>query len=276
MNNYIKKILYLGPDGSNTQFASEIFKEKLDIKAELTPISTITKVIETLEGENDSVAAVLPIENSIEGVVRETIDNLAKTDNLFIQAETSMPICHCLLSTGKKEDIKTIVSITQAVNQCKNYIVKNFPNAETLLYTSTSASAEFVSTRGPSFAAIASKQCASMYGLKIIAERINDVADNKTRFILLSKKDLKFGPKTRTSISFTTENKPGALLSVLEVFRKYNLNCIYLESRPSKRVLGEYIFYADIDKGAPDIKEALDEIAQKCTYNRFLGSYRVL
>ena len=276
MNNYIKKILYLGPEGSNTQLACAHFLEKLDLNAELESVSTITKIIDILDEAPDSVAAVLPVENSIEGVVRETIDNLVKTESdIFIQAEISLPICHCLVSKGnKKEDIKTIVSITQALAQCKNYIAENFDNnIKTMFYTSTSAAAKYVSEKDETYAAIAGELCARLYGLNIIDECINDIKDNKTRFIFLSKKNIKSVQKTRTSIAFTTLNKPGALLSVLEILKKYDLNCIYLESRPSKKVFGEYIFYADIDKGIDDIKEAMAEIEKVCTYTRILGSY---
>lgn len=82
--------------------------------------------------------------------------------------------------------------------------------------------------------------------------------------------------KSRTSISFTTENKPGALLKILEIFKNNNLNLIYLESRPSKKKFGEYIFYADIDKGFEDIKEVLEEVNKNCGYYRLLGSYCIL
>ncbi len=278
MDNCIKKVLYLGPDGSNSQFASALFLEKLGIKAELEGISTITKAIETLDNEPETTAAVLPVENSIEGVVRETIDNLVKTkSDIYIQAEITVPICHCLIAKGKKEEIKIIVSIAQAVAQCKDYIANNFgKNTEIILYTSTSGSARFIADKDNSYACIASELCAYLYGLNIIEKGINDVKDNKTRFILVSKKNILKDKKSRTSIAFATENKPGALLSVLEVFRENNLNLIYLESRPSKKVFGEYIFYADIDKGIDDIRNVLREIKPKCTYQKVLGSYSVL
>ncbi len=278
MNNYIRKILFLGPTGSNSQYACDVFMKKLDIKAEKEGVSTITKAIELLDSAPDDVAAILPIENSIEGIVRETIDNLVKTKSgIYIQAEMALPICHCLISKGRKEQIKTVVSITQAVAQCKNYISRNFgKNINILLYTSTSAAARFVQEKGEEYAAIASKYCAQIYGLNVLDEAINDVSDNKTNFILVSKKSLFKENKTRTLIAFTTENKPGALLSVLEILKKYDLNMIYLESRPSKKVFGEYIFYAEVDKAENEIEKALDEIKIKSTYQKILGSYFIL
>lgn len=278
MDNYIKKILYLGPEGSNSQLAAGVFENKLKIDTEMIPVSTITKAIEILDSEDDSTAAVLPIENSIEGIVRETIDNLIQTGaDVFIQAEITVPICHCLIAKGKKEEIKTIVSITQAVAQCKKYIADNFPkDIGIILYSSTSGAAKYIKDKDNSFASISNELCAGLYGLNVIEKDINDVKDNKTRFILVAKKNLCKEKKSRTSISFTTENKPGALLKILEIFKNNNLNLIYLESRPSKKKFGEYIFYADIDKGFEDIKEVLEEVNKNCGYYRLLGSYCIL
>lgn len=278
MDNYIKKILYLGPEGSNSQLAAGVFENKLKINTEMIPVSTITKAIEILDSEDDSTAAVLPIENSIEGIVRETIDNLIQTGaDVFIQAEITVPICHCLIAKGKKEEIKTIVSITQAVAQCKKYIADNFPkDIGIILYSSTSGAAKYIKDKDNSFASISNELCAGLYGLNVIEKDINDVKDNKTRFILVAKKNLCKEKKSRTSISFTTENKPGALLKILEIFKNNDLNLIYLESRPSKKKFGEYIFYADIDKGFEDIKEVLEEVNKNCGYYRLLGSYCIL
>ncbi len=278
MDNDSKKILYLGPEGSNSQLAAGVFENKLKINTEMIPVSTITKAIEILDSEDDSTAAVLPIENSIEGIVRETIDNLIQTGaDVFIQAEITVPICHCLIAKGKKEEIKTIVSITQAVAQCKKYIADNFPkDIGIILYSSTSGAAKYIKDKDNSFASISNELCAGLYGLNVIEKDINDVKDNKTRFILVAKKNLCKEKKSRTSISFTTENKPGALLKILEIFKNNNLNLIYLESRPSKKKFGEYIFYADIDKGFEDIKEVLEEVNKNCGYYRLLGSYCIL
>ena len=241
MNNSIKKILYLGPRGSYSQIAMETFKEKLGLKSRAEDISSITRVIGQLDCEDD-VVAVLPVENSIEGIVRETIDKLITTsEDVKIQAELTIPISHCLISKGNMEDIENIVSMPQALSQCQTYIANEF--------------------------------CAKLYDKKVLDRDINDVKDNKTRFILLSKKDLNIIKPNRTSIAFSTKNESGSLLKVLEVFYKHNLNMIYLESRPSKKVFGEYIFFADIDKGYDEIGHTLSDIKNKCEFYRLLGSY---
>ena len=132
--------------------------------------------------------------------------------------------------------------------------------------SSTSAATSMLDGKDETWASIANEFCANLYSKKVLDKNINDVKDNKTRFIVLSKIDLGLGEKVRTSIAFSTKNESGRLLNVLEVFYRHNLNMIYLESRPSKKVFGEYIFFADIDKGYDEIAHTLDDIKQKCEY----------
>ena len=265
MNNSIKKILYLGPSGSYSQIAMETFKQKAGLNAKSEDITTITGVIQQIDKEDNTIA-VLPIENSIEGIVRETIDKLITTkDEVKIQAELTIPICHCLISKGKIEDIQNIVSMPQALSQCQTYIANNFKNnINVVSASSTSAATSMLDGKDETWASIANEFCANLYSKKVLDKNINDVKDNKTRFIVLSKIDLGLGEKVRTSIAFSTKNESGRLLKVLEVFYRHNLNMIYLESRPSKKVFGEYIFFADIDKGYDEIAHTLDDIKQKC------------
>lgn len=278
MDNSIKKILYLGPRGSYTQIAMETFKEKLggSLKtAKSEDISSITRVIQQLDVEEGTVA-VLPIENSIEGIVRETIDKLITTkSDVRIQAELTIPICHCLISKGKKEDIENIVSMPQALSQCQTYIADNFKkNINIVSANSTSAATSILDGKDETWASIANEFCAQLYNKKILEKNINDVKDNKTRFILLSKEDLDIEKPERTSLAFSCKNESGSLLQVLEIFYKHKLNMIYIESRPSKKVFGEYIFFVDIDRGKDEISHTLYEIQEKCEFYRLLGSYR--
>lgn len=218
MDNSIKKILYLGPSGSYSQIAMEAFKEKLSLKLKSEDVGTITKIIGQMDNES-GVIAVLPIENSIEGVVRETIDKLITTKNeIKIQAELTIPISHCLISKGKFEDIENIVSMPQALSQCQNYIANNFrKNINVVSANSTSAATSMLDGKDESWASIANEFCAKLYDKKVLDKDINDVKDNKTRFILLSKEDLKIVSPTRTSIAFSTKNESGSLLKVLEI-----------------------------------------------------------
>lgn len=272
------KLYYLGPKGTYSELCAKkvlaflINKQDKFKNLELTPISTINKVIELTENNENSIA-VLPIENFIEGIVRQTVDNILKS-NLKIQLQTELNIDHCLVSKGTKNEIKHIISHPQALAQCQNYILENFNEKIDLINsTSTASAVNEISNKDNSYAAICALNFAKSENLNIIEENIGDIKENVTRFVVLSKNELFESKKTRTSIVFNTKNKPGELLKILEIFNRYNLNLIYLESRPSKRVFGEYNFFSDIDKGYDEIKNALKEVEKECNYYKFLGSY---
>lgn len=266
----MNKLYYLGPKGTYSEVAARKIKEILSLDCELLPISTIAKIIEIVNDDVDSFA-VLPIENSIEGIVRPTIDSLYQSD-VKIKAQIEIPICHCLFSKSEKKEIKNIISHPQALAQCQKYILNNFDkNINLIETTSTAAAIEILKEKDNGYAAICSKDAGLNYNL--LDENIGDSKDNKTRFVFVSKDNIKYQNPTRTSIVFNTKNEPGALLKILNIFNKYNLNLIYLESRPSKKVFGEYNFFADVDKGIDDIKDALLEVEKECNFYKFLGSY---
>ena len=277
MNNSIKKILFLGPKGTYSETAAEKFREKLDLKQEFEPVSTITKIIETIDAD-PSLAAILPIENSIEGIVRATLDGLFSAENdIKIQAQTQINIENCLISFSKKEEITHIISPPQPLSQCQKYISANF-GKDIILEgaSSTAAATASLRERGRGFASIGNELCAKMYGIPVIEKNINDNKDNQTRFVLTSINDFKIENKTRTSLVFSTIQKPGALACALEVFKKHNINLIYIESRPSKRVLGEYNFFVDLDKSIDDLTLILKELKNFTQYYKILGSYPVI
>ena len=277
MDNSIKKILFLGPKGTYSQFALEKFKDKLGLNIDTEAVSTIPKIIDLVDKDN-TLAAVVPIENSIEGIVRGTLDSIyASQNDVKILAQTQIGIENCLISNCEKKDIKRIISHPQPLSQCQNYISRNFgKNIELINASSTAAAVESLSDEDKNTAAIGSEFCANLYGLRVLEKNINDNKDNKTRFVFISQIQKDFGSKTRTSIVFSTKQEPGALVVALEVFKKHNLNLIYIESRPSKRVLGEYNFFVDIDKGIEDIEKALEELGSRTQYYRVLGSYPVI
>ena len=267
----MKKLYFLGPNGTYSELGANKIAQVLDEKVELVPISTITKIVELLEKTDNY--GILPVENSIEGIVRPTIDSLLEAD-VKIHAQLEIEIKHCLFSRGKKEDVKHIISHPQALAQCSKYILINFDEKIDLIETkSTAAAAEDLLKNDISYAAISSFDIGNKLGYNLLDANIGNIKDNKTRFVLVSKNKINLGVKNRTSIVFNTKNKPGALLEVLEIFKKYNLNLIYLESRPSKKIFGEYNFFADIDRGADDITFALEEVKKACEFFKFLGSY---
>lgn len=266
-------LYYLGPKGTYSELSAKKIIKFLKKDCKLIPISTIAKVVDLVD-KDETCAGILPIENSIEGVVRPTIDSLYPS-NCKIRAQIDIEIKHCISSYGKKENIKHIVSHPQALLQSQKYILDNFDeNINLINADSTAAAITMLKNKDETYAAIGSSVLAKELNLNIFDENIGDIKDNKTRFILISKKDMGINEKqTRTSIIFNTKNEPGALLKILEIFKKHNSNLIYLESRPSRTTFGEYNFFADIDKGEYEIKNALNEVEKHCNYYKMLGSY---
>lgn len=246
----IDKALYLGPKGSYSELALKHFSVFFNKDCIFEHYDSIYKIIQSIKQlDSSSVAAVIPIENSIEGIVRETQDCLINLSekNIRIFAETKLMIEHCLIGFGDRKDIKTITSHPQALAQCRNHI-HNLNNEINLVPTlSTSNAVSTISSTEPNKAAIASEYCAEIYKIPIIEKNINDEKNNTTRFILLSKNTPQKTESNKVSITFSTENKSGALNQVLTIFEKYGLNMSYIDSRPSRKKLGEYIFYVDFD-----------------------------
>ncbi len=275
----VRKLLFLGPNGSYSDFAKDKFIDAFKFNCVSTNLKSISSVIKALKDENsEDIIAVIPIENSIEGIVRETLDNLSslKKEGIKIISETTMNVEHALVGYGKMKDIKVIRSHPQALAQCKQFINANFP--DTLIEEatlSTSAGIKSLSENDKSIAAIGSVECARMYNAPIIKTNINDEANNKTRFILLGKYLAPQTGKDKTSITFSTENKAGALSKILTILDSYNINMSYIDSRPSKKELGEYVFYIDFEGHIQDekVQMAFADIKPLVKMFYVIGSY---
>ncbi len=279
----IRKLLFLGPKGSYSDFAKNKFIEAFGLKCVSTNLKSISGVIKALKDENsEDIVAVIPIENSIEGIVRETLDNLSslKKEGYKIIAETTMNVEHALIGfADKKSEIKVVRSHPQALAQCKKYLQDNFSDAlieEATL--STSAGIRSLTPEDKSIAAIGNVECAKMYDIPVIETNINDEANNKTRFILLGKF---ISPQTgndKTSITFSTENKAGALSKILTILDEYGLNMSYIDSRPSKKELGEYVFYIDFEGHINDtnVQGAFEEIKKFVKMFYIIGTYHTI
>lgn len=271
-------IAYLGPGGSYTEMAKDFFCNKFHIGAYQQPMKTIRQVIEFVDNTPNSLG-VLPIENLIEGTVRETIDNLVKTNNtnITILCETLLPIHHCLLSkTTELYSISGIISHPQALAQCQNFIHNNMPMHLNLIEaTSTAEAARLLDNYNLTYAAIGSEKTAELYNLNILKENINDDPNNKTRFILIGDFEPQRTENDKTGLAFSTNNEPGALLSILKIFQNYNINLSYIDSRPSKVKFGDYMFFVDFDGHIQDekIRQAVEEVKAASTFFRFVGSY---
>lgn len=274
----VKQIAYLGPQASFSEMAADVFCKKYNIHPSPSPMNTIRQVIEFVD-ENPGVLGVVPLENSIEGSVRESIDSLMMTinPNIKILSQTIMPIRHCLLSkTTEFYSITGIISHPQALAQCQNFIHDEMPrNLNLIEAPSTAEAARSLANYNLTYAAIGSEKTAEIYNLNILKENINDDKNNQTRFVLIGDFETQQTGNDRTSLIFATENKPGALLEILDVFYQNDINLSYIVSRPSKIKFGDYNFIVNFDGHIenPKIHKTLKEIKEKTTFMRFLGSY---
>ncbi len=275
----VKSIAYLGPQASFTEMAKDYFCDKFNINAYPTSLTTIRQVVEYVD-DNPDTLGVLAVENSIEGTVRESLDNLmmTKNPNIRILSEYYMPIHHCLLArTTEFSSITGVISHPQALAQCQNFIHNEMPfNVNIIEAPSTAEAAKSLQNYNLTYGSIGSRKTAETYNLNVLKENINDDKSNQTRFILIGDFETDETGNDKTSLAFSTENKPGALLNILEIFMKNNINLSYIASRPSKQQFGDYIFIVNFDGHIhePKIMGTIQEIKEKITFMRFLGSYK--
>ena len=275
----INTIFYLGPNGSYTQIAKEKFVRHFGLtNIHSVGLKNIKSVLDNFSLNENSIA-VVPVENAIEGFVRETLDGIKsfKNPDLTIFASTQIPIKHCLAANSKNiGDIKTVVSHPQALAQCQNTIISIIPNdVEMLPYSSTSGSAMFIKDKGEEFAAITNYETAKLYDLNVLKENINDEKGNVTRFLMLKRGKTEPTGNDKTSIAFATKNEYGALLKVLKVFDKNKINLTHISSRPSKKVLGEYNFFVDFTGHISEnnIIKTLKDVQKHSTWIKVMGSF---
>jgi len=268
-NERIKTIATLGPRGTYSEKAAR----QLDMSARIVFCRNIPDVVEAvLAGKED--VAVVPIENSLEGSVNVTLD-LLRENKLSVIGEINVHVVHCLVMKGKKEDVTMIYSHSQALAQCRKYLRENFPNAQIYETTSTADAANKASL-AKHIAAIASKEAANEYGLKIFAKNIQDVNENYTRFIVIGKNIPEPTGNDKTSIIvYPKENKFGALYEILGVFAKRGIDLTKVESRTTKKALGDYLFHIDLNGHVKDkiVAAALEELREIVQMLKILGSY---
>lgn len=271
---------FLGPSGTFTEEALNIWIKKLGLipaeykKVALLSISDIMNAVgKTLD------AAIVPVENSLEGSVNITVDSFIRGADAMIKGEVILPIAQHLLvkKSIPLDEIKEVLSHPQALFQCREFIKRKLPLARLKEVSSTAEAAKFVSESEGNIAAIGSKSLSKIYGLTIAAERIQDSDNNMTRFYVLSTEDEKATGRDKTTMIFSTENKPGSLFRALKVFAERGLNLTKIESRPSRRILGEYVFLVEIEghRLQEPLKSALIELEHSTSLLKILGSYPI-
>jgi chorismate mutase/prephenate dehydratase len=273
-------VVYLGPEGTYSHAALLKF---FGSDQTSVPVDEISHIFDSVQSGKYSYGLV-PVENSSEGSVTQTLDSFDKYD-LSICGEVMLRIQHCLLAISGTElqDIKRIVSHQQSLGQCRHWLAANFPTVDKVTVPSNAEAARIAVTETGT-AAIAGKAAADIYGLSILEENLEDVHDNTTRFAIICK-DKGQGAATskvkpeicryKSSLIIFTQNEPGALFNALEPFKNHTVNLIKLESRPSRKEAWSYSFFVDIEGHCDDanIQEALSDLTRHALEFRVLGSY---
>ncbi|MFI0448268.1 prephenate dehydratase [Actinomadura sp. 6N118] len=267
---------YLGPQGTFTEAALRSLPDAAG--AEHLPYATVPAALDALR-RDDVDAAVVALENSVEGSVPTTLDELAMGDPLQIVSEIHLPVSFALLVRPGTDfgDIKTVASHPHAQPQCRRWLAEHIPDAEWRAATSNAEAAQHVAD-GHYDAALAGSFAAARYGLGILAEDIHDVADAVTRFVELRRPCAPPAPSgtDRTTVAaFIGEDHPGALLEILNEFAMRGINLTLIQSRPTGAGLGSYLFWMDFEGHVEDARvgEALMGLRRVVADVRFLGSY---
>jgi prephenate dehydratase len=275
-------LAHLGPTGTYAETAALAYAKSLNASqqsTELVAYNTIAQAIEAVVSKEADLA-VVPVENSIEGSVTMTLDALWRLDNLQIKQALVLSIEHQLISVAANlEQIQTVYSHPQALSQCQEWLGKHLPQAKQIPSNSTTEILAQLSGMS-SAAGISSPRAAALYKLPILAKAIGDRSENRTRFWVLGQQSTSNSPivSSHTSLALTLPaNVPGALLSVLAKFAMANINLSRIESRPTKRSLGEYLFFMDLeaDGNDPLVAKILAELTANVEQVKLFGSYNV-
>lgn len=260
------RFAYLGPEGSHSHQALNLFLEAFgsqlsvgDARGSGMPFAGFSALVDGIEGSGHTLG-LLPVENALEGGVAEVMETVIRDGRLRIRGDMLVPVVHCLIR--KKDDdspLRRILSHPQAMAQCRQTIRKCHGD---LMFEPAPSTSDAVRRLGeldePGAAAIGTRYAANRYGLAVAAEDISDAPGNMTRFLLVSDAAAEVFPpeapgaedserNTKTSICIGLKDRPGALVDLLLVFKAYGINLTRIESRPSRRRFGDYLFYIDAE-----------------------------
>ena len=262
-------VAYLGPQATFTHQAA---RRQFGSSVRYEPAETISDVFELVE-KKAAEYGVVPIENSTDGAVTHTLDEFTGT-SLKICAEIYLPISHHVMAAVPREKIRRLYSKPEVFGQSRRWLHENMQGVDLVSVSSTARGAEMAAGE-PDSGAIASALAAELYGLNILAENIQDLGGNTTRFLVIGRG---YGPPTgcdKTSLFFSVKHRVGALYDSLSTFKKHDINMTKIESRPSKAKAWEYCFFVDVEGHAedPHVRQALEEMSEHCTLMTILGSY---
>ncbi len=266
----VLNIAYLGPEGTFTQTAA---LKHFGHSVKTTALASIDQVFRDVDA-GACQYGVVPVENSIEGIVNHTLDMLIDS-GLLICGEVELRIHHHLLSSQNAiEQIKTVYSHQQSLAQCRGWLDTHLLKAERIAVNSNAEAARRASQEDNA-AAIAGETASEYYDLPVLVNNIEDEPDNTTRFLVIGRHSTLPSGNDKTSLLFSTPNKPGALHDMLACFADNNVSMTRIESRPSRRGMWDYVFFVDVEGHAQDahIKAALEKLEEQASMVKLLGSY---
>lgn len=273
------RFAYLGPEGTFTEEALRRIPAATGTGANLQPCVTVPAALDAVR-RGEATAAMVPIENSVEGAVTATLDELATGDPLVITREVLLPVRFVLAArSGTRMDrVAAVATHPHAAAQCRRWLARRLPGVRVVPAASTASAAAEVARTEEYDAAVASPLAARRYGLEVLADGIGDHAGAVTRFVLVSRPGPppeRTGADRTSLVAFIRDDHPGALLEILTEFSVRGVNLSRIDSRPTGAGHGRYCFSVDCDGHVHDLRvgEALSALHRVCADVRFLGSY---
>jgi chorismate mutase/prephenate dehydratase len=266
----VQRIAFLGPEYSYSHLAA---LERFGEAVAYNRTATIAAVFEEVVRKHADYG-VVPLENSTDGRIADTLDMFIRLPEVKICAEIRLRVHHHLLANCQQTDIRRVYSKEQALSQCRTWISKNLPHATTHPVASTSDAARLVLSE-PNVAAVASRQAAVRYGINILCHNIEDSPFNETRFAVIGPTDSAKTGNDKTAMMFQISHTPGALADVLSIFKANKLNLTWIESFPYREAKGEYVFFIDFDghREDPKVKKTIAGMGEICDSVSVLGSF---
>lgn len=266
-------VAYLGPQGT---FSEEAVAKRFGSSVLMRACHFIDDVFREVESSTAHYG-VVPVENSTEGAVGRTMDLLLQT-SLTVCGEIELSVHQCLMAKqGNLSAIQKIYSHPQSFAQCLGWLNTHLPNLHAIarIDAASNADAARLAASDKNSAAIAGKKAADVFGLTICAKNIEDDPNNTTRFLVIGTEHISASGKDKTSLVLSTSNRPGAIYELLAPLARYQVSMSRLQSRPSRKGLWEYVFFIDIEghQENENIAKALDELRNKATFLKILGSY---
>ena len=266
----IDKVAFLGPEYSFSHIAA---LHRFGRGAEYMGVTNIAAVFEEVNRRHVDYG-VVPLENSTDGRVADTLDMFVRLPQIRICSEVRLHVHHNLLANCEQTEISRIYSKPQALSQCRNWIAKNVPQATLHEVSSTTTATQFAKAQ-PGAAAVASREAAVQYGVRILFPNIEDSPHNETRFAVIGPHDSGRTGNDKTAVMFMIPHSPGSLADILGLFKQHRVNLTWIESFPYPSAKGEYVFFLECEGHQEDakVKKTLALVGAKCEKIYILGSF---